>query len=94
MNGISLQLPAGNGKPDVSAAPRRDVDARPAAPPAPEGLLAPFLGKRVEIRLTSGESITGTLDTLGKYEMVVVLTSGSPVIVFKNGAAWIGPVQL
>ena len=89
----STMRPAGNGRPSVSAAPRRDVDARPAAPPAPEGLLARVLGKKIEARLVSGETITGTLNTISKYEMVVVLTSGAPVIVFKNGCCWIGEVR-
>lgn len=94
MNGISLQRQAADGKPSVSAAPRRDVDARPAGalstatPVQPEGgLLARFLGHRVEIRLTDGEAVSGVLHTIGKFELLVTLANGSSTCLFKNACA-------
>ena len=76
-------------------APRRvEAPPRPAPvqPTAPEGLLARFLGKKVVVRLVFGDTVTGTVHAVGRYEMAVLLTDGTTTVVFKNAVATISAV--
>jgi hypothetical protein len=66
------------------------VPPRPVAvTPAPEDgdLLRRFIGHRVDVRLTSGETITGTINIVAKFSLLLTLTDGTATVLMKNATA-------
>jgi sRNA-binding regulator protein Hfq len=71
-------------KPEPDRLPVRS--ARPAKPAVPD-LLMRLLGKRIVVRLTFGDSVSGSLHAFSRYELVVIEGNGSQTIVFKGAVA-------
>jgi hypothetical protein len=73
----------------TAPAPRTPTPApRPAAVAPPEGgLLRPFLGHRVTVKLVFGETVEGVLSRVDKFELLVTLADGSAVVVLKGGVS-------
>ena len=73
-----------NNAPSPRPAP---APPRPApVAPAPEDgdLIRRFQGRRCEIRLLDGSSVTAVLNVIAKFSVLLTLTDGTASIVMKN----------
>ena len=57
---------------------------KPAATPEPEGLIRRFLGRRITIRVVTGEDVVGVLSTIGRFEVAVTISDGSQTVLLKH----------
>lgn len=63
----------------------------PSRPPRPD-LLAPFVGRAVELVLTTGETWRGELREVGLYELVLRRDDGRAAVIHKGAVVAVLPV--